>query len=762
MNTFYACPNGKKHSKTIAVCSFFLLSSFFAFSQEVQKDSLKTIPLEEILLHATRVKDNSPFPFTNITKAKIESVNLGQDLPVLLDQLPSVVTTSDAGAGVGYTGIRVRGSDATRVNVTINGIPYNDAESQGTYFVDLPDFVSSVEDIQLQRGVGTSTNGSGAFGASLNLKTQKPSTEGYASITNAVGSFGTRKHTLSLGSGIKNGFYAEARLSKIASDGYIDRAFSDLKSFYTEAGFVNKKTSIKAIVFGGKEITYQSWYGTPEAVVNGDYAGIQAFITRNYSSDLEANNLLHSGRTYNYYTYDNQVDNYEQNHFQLHFSHQFNENLSVNISGNFTPGKGFYEEFKPGESVGEYFPTSANAADEGDVVRRKWAASDFYALVYSLNYKKANWNLFLGGGYNRYDGNHFGEIIWDSFPTAFPIRSKYYDNDTDKRDSNIYLKGEYNITPKWIAFADVQFRDVDYKANGVNSDLKVLNVSESFSFFNPKAGLTYLLNDRNTIYGSVAVANKEPNGDDLTKNPIKPEAEQLIDFELGYKLRSKNFLFSANGYYMNYNKQLVLTGALDDVGSAVRQNVAKSYRAGIELQAGYQFIKQLRWDVNATFSQNKIRQYDDLVYDTQYDPDTFETVSYSPVATVYKDTDISFSPDVTAGSTLLFTPIPNLSFGFISKYVGKQYLDNTATDSKSMDAYFINNFNASFRLKPKWIKEIAFNVLVNNVFDREYVSNGYTYSYYYRPQGSNDNAITENFYYPQAGINFLAGLTLKF
>ena len=763
MKTLLNRRKGKKIGKKQFVFSFLLaVASSAAFSQEVQKDSTKTIALDEVLLQATRINDKSPFPFSNVSKDKIESVNLGQDLPVLLDQLPSVVTTSDAGAGVGYTGIRVRGSDASRVNVTINGIPYNDAESQGTYFVDLPDFVSSIEDIQLQRGVGTSTNGSAAFGASLNLQTLKPSKMGYATITNAVGSFGTRKHTFSLGSGIKKGFYAEARLSKIASDGYVDRAFSDLKSFYTEAGFVSAKTSIKAIVFGGKEITYQSWYGTPESVVYGDAEAIQAFIDRNYSSEAEAQNLLNSGRTYNYYTYANQVDNYEQNHFQLHFSHQFNEQLSMHVSGNFTPGKGYYEEYKAGSSLGDYFPTSPNAAEEGDVIRRKWAASDFYALVYSLQYKLEKWNLFLGGGYNRYDGNHFGEIIWSAFSSALPILSKYYDNNSDKGDFNIYFKGEYSITSKWIAFADVQFRDVDYKAAGLSSDLAILNTSENYSFFNPKAGLTYLLNQKSSIYASVAVANREPNGDDLNKNPMKPMAEQLIDFELGYKFKSNNNFIAVNFYSMNYNNQLVLTGDLDDIGNAIRKNVDKSYRAGIEVQVGYQCLKPLRWEANLTLSQNKIKQYNDVVYDTQYDPNTFETVSYNPITTVFKNSDISFSPDLTAASTIIYTPFQNFAVGFISKYVGKQYLDNTQTDSKSMDAYFINNLNVSYIWKPKWIAAIKWHLLVNNLFDEQYVSNGYTYSYYYRPQGSNDSKITENFYYPQAGINVLTGITLNF
>ena len=741
---------------------FFVLFSFLSNAQEKPKDTTKVIQLEEVLLNATRVKEKSPFPFTNITKKELEKSNLGQDLPILLDQLPSVVTTSDAGTGVGYTSIRVRGSDATRVNVTINGIPYNDAESQGSYFVDLPDFASSLEDIQLQRGVGTSTNGSGAFGASLNLKTVKPATEGFATISNSIGSFGTRKHTLSVSSGLKNGFYATGKLSKIASDGYIDRASSDLKSFYTEAGFVGENTSIKAIVFGGKEKTYQSWYGTPESVVNGDVDGMNAFIARNYSSASEAYNLLNSGRTYNFYTYDNQTDNYEQYHYQLHFSHKFNDNLSATVSGNFTPGKGYYEEFKADDKLKKYFPLSPNGSEKSDLIRRKWATSNFYALVYSLNYNKGNFSFNFGGGYNKYDGNHFGEVIWSQFTTPLPFNAKYYESDILKEDASVYAKGEYKFADNFIGFADIQFRNVSFKSSGLASSLATINIDKKYSFFNPKAGLTYLLNSKSTVYASVAVGNREPNGDDLTKNPTEPKPEQLIDYELGYKMKSERISVSANFYYMNYNNQLVLTGELDDVGNGVRQNVAKSYRTGIELQGAYKISKQWRIDANATFSKNKIKTFDYLVYDTQYDPITYDDVSYLPVTTQYKNTDIAFSPETIVSSSLTFSPIANLDFGFISKYVGKQYLDNTSTNSRSMKDYFVNNLSASYKLKPKWIKEIDFNVLVNNLFDKKYVSNGYTYSYYYRPQGSTDNAITENFYYPQAGINFLTGMTLKF
>ncbi|MGY0391514.1 TonB-dependent receptor [Bizionia sp. KMM 8389] len=751
-----------QHIQKAGLLSLFLSASFSGFSQEKEKDSTKVETLNEVLLSATRAKDKTPVAFSNITKEELESTNLGQDLPILLDQLPSVVTTSDAGAGVGYTGIRVRGTDATRVNVTINGIPYNDSESQGTFWVNMPDFVSSVEDIQLQRGVGTSTNGSGAFGASLNLKTLEPSKEGYATTTNAVGSYGTRKHNVSIGSGLKNNFYVEGRLSKILSDGYIDRASSDLSSYYTEAGYLDDKTSVKAIVFGGKEKTYQSWYGTPEAVVNGDLEGIQAFIDRNYSSDAEAENMLNSGRTYNYYTYDNEVDDYEQTHYQLHISHQFNSYFSANISGNYTRGKGYFEQFKDDEELGDYFPNSVNADEAGDVVRRRWLDNHFYAFVYSLNYNRNGLNVYLGGGYNKYDGDHFGELIWDSFAVPVPIRTDYYHSLGKKRDFNTYLKAEYTINNNWFAFADVQYRHVNYSSYGNSSDLVPIDVDEKYSFFNPKLGLTYSINNFSSVYGSYAVANREPNRDDLTKNPILPNPERLHDFEFGYKLKKAKYYANANVYYMNYKDQLVLTGDLDNAGDPIRMNVDKSYRAGIELQAGYKFSNKLRIDANATFSKNKIDAFDYVVYDTQYDPNTYDTVSYEGVTTRYEDTDISFSPNVIAGGTLVYSPIENLNLGLIAKYVGKQYLDNTSSDSKSMDAYFVNNFNASFKVYPSWMKEIAFNLLVNNIFNKKYVSNGYTYSYYYRPEGSNDPAITENFYYPQATTNFLMGVTLKF
>lgn len=723
------------------------------------------VNLNEVLVSATRANAKTPVAFTNISKKEMEASNLGQDLPILLDQLPSVVTTTDAGAGVGYTGIRVRGSDATRVNVTINGIPYNDSESHGTYWVNMPDFSSSVEDIQLQRGVGTSTNGSGAFGASLNIKTQSAQQEAYAETSNSIGSYGTRKHNLSIGSGIRNNFYASARLSKISSDGYVDRSASDLSSYYTELGYITDKTSVKAIVFGGQEITQQAWYGTPKAVIEKDVNGIQTFLDHEgYSfSDEQIDNLLSNpGRTYNHYTYKNEVDNYKQTHYQLLFDQTINDFLNLNIAGNYTSGKGYFEQFKPFEEVGDYFPNNANADEEGSVIRRRWLDNDFYAFVYNLNYKKDNLNITLGGGYNKYDGDHFGELIWDSFPVEIDSEAQYYFSNGEKKEFNTYLKTEYDINENALAFVDLQYRTINYTSKGTSSDLLNIDVKKDYQFFNPKFGLSYTFNTKNSVYGSFSIANREPNRDDLIKNPVTPKSEQLQDFEFGYKLKTANSYFITNLYYMNYKNQLVLTGELDDVGDAIRQNVDKSYRVGMEIQAGYKFSNKFRIDANATLSENKIKQFEYIVYDSQYDPITWDDTAYNAISTTFEDTDISFSPSLIAGSTISYAATNKLTFGFISKYVGKQYLDNTSSNFKSMDAYFTNNFSASLKIHPSWVKEISLNLLVNNIFNEQYVSNGYTYSYYYRPTGSNDPAITELFYYPQATRNFLIGATLKF
>ncbi len=744
----------------------FLIASTCVFSQEVKKDSIKSELLDEVVVNATRATKKTPITFNNITKKELAKQNLGQDLPILLDQLPSVVTTSDAGAGVGYTAIRVRGTDATRINVTINGIPYNDAESQGTFWVNMPDFSSSVEDIQLQRGVGTSTNGSGAFGASLNITTSKPTEKGYVETSNTFGSFNTRKHNLIVHSGLKNGFYGTARLSLIKSDGYIERSASDLKSFFSEGGYKSENTHLQAMVFGGHEITHQAWYGTPEAVLNKDKKGIKTFLSHeDYAmSDEQIKNMkANKGRTFNWYTYDNEIDNYKQVHGQLHFTHKFNDKYTIKVSQNYTRGLGYFEQYKPNKKVKKYIKNSPNADEKGDIIVQRWLDNHFLALVGSMNYKGEKLNLTLGGNYSNYDGEHYGKIIWDSFEKEqIDYKKQYYFSTGLKDEFSVYLKGEFDIVKNLFAYTDVQYRKVRHIAEGTNNDLLAINLHKTFNFFNPKVGLSYAINRNNTVYASFAIANREPDRDALTKNKIMPKPERLEDFEIGYKFRNSKAYVSLNGYFMNYKDQLVLTGELDDVGDPAKINVDKSYRAGVELQTGVKISDEFRIDANATYSKNKIANFDYIVYGTNYNPTTWDDESYFTDVKKLEDTDISFSPNLIANGKLTYKPVENVSFSWIAKYVGKQFLDNTSSDTKKLDAYFVNNLNASIKIKQALFDELSFSFLVNNILNQEYIANGYTYSYYYRPTGTNDPAITEKFYYPQATRNFLVGMTIKF
>ncbi|GAB3540043.1 TonB-dependent receptor [Spirosoma fluminis] len=687
--------------------------------------------VDEVVVSATRANQKSAIAYTDVSRQYLDKLNLGQDIPQLLNFTPSVVTTSDAGAGVGYTGIRIRGSDATRVNVTLNGIPYNDAESQGTFFVDMPDFASSVSSIQIQRGVGTSTNGAGAFGASLNIQTNKLEIKPYAESNLSAGSFGTRKVNVMAGTGLLNNhFVLDARLSSIHSDGYIDRAFSNLKSFYISGGYYTDKSFIRLNVFSGQEQTYQSWGGVPE-------------------------NLLKTKRTYNPYTYDNETDNYQQDNYQLITSHELSRKWRLNASFFYTKGRGYYEQYRPEDEFSNYGLPNVVIGDstirQTDIIRRRWLANDFYGTVFSLDYNSfGKLTANIGGGWNRYDGDHYGEIIWARVAGTTNIRDRYYADNAKKTDFNLYAKAFYQFSPKLTGFADAQVRTVDYSFLGFNSQLQNVQQNAGLTFFNPKAGLTYTINDRSTVYASVGVGHREPNRDDYTQStPMsRPKAERLIDYEAGYKIQSQRLAFTANVYYMNYRNQLVLSGQLNDVGAYNRVNIPVSYRAGLELEVGTQLTKQLRWNVNATFSQNKIRNFTEFL-------DNFDNGQQE--SRQYTETDISFSPNVIAGSQLLYTPVKGLELGLLSKYVGRQYLDNTSNESRKIDAYFTNDIRLIYSLKPRFAQEIAFTILFNNVLNELYESNGYTYAYI-----SEGRVTADNGFYPQAGRNFLAGVRVRF
>ena len=736
---------------------------------EIQKNKTLEIELQEnvilmdaIIVSSTRVDDKSGLAFSTTKKEEMQEQNTGQDLPYLLNQQPSVVTTSDAGAGIGYTGIRIRGSDATRVNVTINGIPINDVESQGTFWVDLPDIASSIDNIQIQRGVGSSTNGAGAFGGSLNIETTKLNPKPYTEFNSTAGSFNSFKNTINLGSGLLNDKFAvDVRLSKLSSAGFIDRASSDLKSYYLSGAYYGKKSIVKFITFTGYEETYQAWNGVPESRLNGDIQGMNDYIARNSLDAEDASNLLNSSsRTYNQYTYSNQVDHYVQNHYQLHFSHEFNRHWNSNIALHYTKGKGYYEEYRKNDAFSDYglndVTVGTTTITSTNLIRRRWLNNDFCGTTYSLNYSNTkNFSATLGGAYNYYRGLHYGEIIWAQYASNSLPNTNYYNDTANKSDFNVYLKANYLIADKLNLYADLQYRTVDYSFLGYNSDLINVQQSAVLSFFNPKYGINYAINDKVSLYASYAIGNKEPSRDDYTQSTpeSRPKAEHLRDIEIGYKHRTKNMMWSLNYYAMKYNNQLVLTGQVNDVGAYTRTNVENSYRQGLEAEYLVKITKQLTWMANATYSQNKVEKFEEYV-------DEFDDV-YNYIGqrhnTYNTATDLAFSPDLVASSTIVLEPIKNLKLSFISKYVSKQYLDNTSNESRKLNAFFVNNIRMNYAIHTKLVREIGVVVSLNNIFNQQYESNGYTYSYAY-----DGKPVTENFYYPQAAFNFMAGLRFKF
>lgn len=721
MNTLFYLKNTKyqvlstktKFSKFLSLrlfSIFFSLFYFFSYSQV--KDTTKVYQLDEVLVSAVRVTTKTPVSFSNLDKKEIKFRNLGQDIPILMNYLPSVVTTSDAGNGVGYTGIRVRGSDATRVNITINGIPYNDSESHGTYWVNMPDFASSVESLQLQRGVGTSTNGAGAFGASLNMLTDSYSNKSNGEISNSFGSFNTQKHTVKFSTGLLNEHFEIAgRLSVLKSDGFIDRAASDLKSYFLQGTYVGKTTLIKALVFGGKEKTYQSWNGTDSETLKSERTFNSAGI---FTDEF--------GKTQ---YYDNETDNYQQDHYQLHWNEKIAENWSTNFALHYTKGKGYYENYKEDADFVDYGLLPVVGQTATDLVRQKWLDNDFYGTTFSLNYKSQKLDAIFGGGWNKYEGDHFGKVIWARFASQSELGDRYYDDFGTKTDGTIFAKANYQISEKISLFWDLQYRHVRYKANGVQAIL----VDDTFDFFNPKAGLNYEFNANNTLYVSYARANREPNRTDYEGGFAKPE--KLNDFELGWRFASNKIKLNTNVYYMAYKDQLILTGNLDDVGSPIRSNSEKSYRLGLEIDATIALSEKWIMRPNFTLSSNK-------------------NVDLAVAGENYGTRNIAYSPSIIAGNILVYKPSERFQISWLQKFVGEQYLNNIELPAAKLADYFVNDLNAAYTFNPKTIfNEIVVTGLVNNFLDKKYVSNGYMYDVY-------------PYYYPQAGINFLMGLTLKF
>jgi iron complex outermembrane receptor protein len=694
---------------------------------------------EEVTVSATRASNNSPTAFTNLSKKDIDKNNSGRGFEYLLEQTPSTVVTSNAGAGVGYTSIRIRGSDATRTNVTLNGIPMNDAEDQGVYFVDLPDLASSVDNIQVQRGVGTSTNGAGAFGASINIQTTTRRDTAYAELNNSAGSYGTVKNTVNVGTGLLGGHFSfDGRLSRMNSDGYIDRAFSHLKSYFLSGAYYGKNSVLRLNVFSGYEQTYQAWDGVPEDSVK---AGNRRYNELGY---------INSSNSY----YKNQTDNYIQNYYQLLYDQQISSKLSFSGALHYTKGSGYYEEYKNADSLKNYGITpvtiGGSTIEATDLVRRLWLSNDFYGLTYNLNYKPDDkLNMTLGGAYNEYKGAHYNNIEWTQQSTNIPPDYEYSRNDAKKTDFNIFGRAEYHIGDL-LLYGDLQFRHIYYSFLGFDQNLNNVQQQVQLNFFNPKAGITYQLDSHSNIYGSFAVGNHEPNRSDFVNSSpqSRPKAENLKDFEFGYRYSAPAFSATINGFYMLYKNQLVLTGALDDVGEAIRTNIKDSYRAGIEVSTRVKIAEPLSWYANATLSTNKVKNFEQ--YLQNYDTNTLDGTQYSK-------TDIAYSPDFTGSSTISYHPIKNAEIAFISKYVSRQYLDNTSTLSRSLDAYFVNDVRLNYNFSIKGIKNVGVGLLVNNIFSKKYESDGATY-----PDIEGGKVVNYNYFFPQAPINFLASLNLKF
>ncbi len=719
-------------------------------TEQKVSDSLSLISLEEVQLIGIRANDDTPVTFTNITQKELAPRNLGQDIPILLNYLPAVVTTSDAGAGIGYTGIRVRGTDATRVNVTINGIPYNDAESQGTFWVNLPDFASSVDQIQLQRGVGTSTNGSAAFGASLNLETAALVDKPFVELSSSLGSFKSSKNSAQFSTGLLNEHFTfSGRLSQIQSDGYVDRARSDLKSYFFQGTYQDENTLVKALLFGGHEITYQSWYGLDAATLELDRRSNPAGAI----FDLKGNATGF---------YNNQVDDYTQDHFQLHWNEHLNTFWNFSIGLNYTYGRGFYEEYNDlwytqnisfgSETAYSYLQipqnsTIDNAVTETENISQKWLDNQYYVLTLGLNYKDAETTLNFGGLASRYVGDHFGVLLWGQQLGETLPDQRFYENQGVKTEGSAFLKVSQKFGSGWNGFIDLQLRGITYEVSGVIAGPSDFKVTDDFLFFNPKAGLTYSFSDAQKIYLSYAKAQREPNRTDYENGTPKPE--KLNDFELGWRVKKENIQAQANVYWMEYQDQLVLTGALDAVGAPIRQNVGKSRRLGLEVEVQWQLMDQLIWKSNIALSSNKNLDF---------------YFKRDGVLEPLNNTNLAYSPNFIAGNALIFAPSTSFQIGLLSKYVGKQYMGNIDSENSVLEAYFVSDLSAVWTWQPKkWLDQIQWSVLINNIFNVQYESNGYFYTYdddWSTP--GQISTIEGAGYYPQAGINFLTGISLRF
>lgn len=701
---------------------------------------------EGVLVMAYRVDDRTPVTYSNVTREQIRERNMGQDIPMLLEMSPSVVSTSDAGAGIGYTGLRIRGVDPQRINVMVNGIPLNDSESHGVFWVNMPDFASSVDHVQIQRGVGTSALGPAAFGASVNLLTTTLQPDPYGEFHASGGSFNTLKSNVRVGTGLMaNGWAFDGRLSWITSDGYIERASSDLRSFFVSGTRHSSQSLLKVNVFSGQERTYQAWYG-----VDAD----QLAENRRYNP---AGRYTTPEGEVRYY--DDQTDNYTQTHYQLHYSRELRENLSGNISLHYTRGAGYYEEYRSNNALSAYgfgpVPIGSEVITRTDLVRQRWLDNHFGGLTFSADYTPAKFaRITFGGGWNHYDGDHFGEIVWTRVATPSELGERYYDNKGVKTDRNIYAKATADLSDRVSLFGDLQFRHIVYTLDGVNNNQRLLNDRHTFAFVNPKAGVTWDPELPGRFYAFVGLSGKEPvrrDFTDATEN-YQPRHETLYNIETGYRIGRDRWRVNLNYYYMWYRDQLINTGDINDVGDPVRTNVPESYRTGVELEASVTLTGNLRWSGNATWSRNRIPEFIERI--DRYD-ENWAFAGQEEI--IHKNTQIAFSPSLISSSHLSWQ-YSNLTMDWYFRFAGRQYLDNTTNKDRSLDPYRVSDLRLAWdHSGMDWVRAIRLQIMVYNLTDQRYESNGYTFGYF-----GGQTEYRENYYFPQAGRHFMAGVQLAF
>lgn len=718
--------------------------------------------IDQIEIQATRVCQQGPFTNQTLTKSQLQKENDGQDVPYVLQWTPSMVVTSDAGLGIGYTGLRLRGSDQTRINVTINGVPLNDSESHNVFWVDLPDLMGSVNSVQIQRGAGTSTNGAGSFGGSVSINTNDVRVNSYLDVAGTVGAYNTKKISVKAGTGLLNDRYMiDAKYSTVTSDGYIDRASSNLQSYAFSASRLTAKSSLRLNVLSGKEITYQAWYGVPASKLNGHQEGLLTHYYNNlgsiYKTKEDSVNLFSSDRRYNYYTYPDQVDNYRQTHVQLIHALAPSKNMKTKLTLFYTKGKGYFEEYKAKDKLANYglpditLPMTGEIIDRSNIIRRRWLDNDLLGVLADVDLKKSEKLQWQGGiAANHYVGNHFGNVISiEDLITSLDKERKYYVNQGRKTDVSAYARMVYKIKEALTFHVDLQGRSVYYDISGVDSDLRDLTVGEDYLFFNPKAGIYYQWHPKHQAYLSLALANKEPSRGDFIDNALAslPTHEHLANWEAGYIYRSNNkWQVETNLYYMNYRDQLVLTGDVNDVGAPIRINVPRSYRLGWEGSIHYRPNRHWIIQANMTLSKNKIKAFDEVIADY--------TDDFKKVIIHQENTDISFSPSAIGTLQLACLPYRNFEIQWSGKYISKQFLDNTSNDNRSLPAYHYHHLRLSNIVSSKYWKNMEIAMTINNVLNTDYSSNGYTYSYIY------GGLFTENFLYPQAGRHWMMSIKL--